>query len=193
MAVRSTSSTLPHQPNIVTWMNTHPYLDILASVDTFAMPGTSVLASTKWILAWMSHLFCVPSHGLVVNPAFLGWFHSSWLVLFGPSWALETCWTVLLKNVINCIVYGRRVYMCGEILLFLIFILTFKYNNYMTTLVFKSLELVFIVFKNLYSSFQCHKIFQKSFYAYLINIPYWIRSSTEQDWFELQLVSNGSF
>ncbi len=42
----------------------------------------------------------------------------------------------------------------------------------MTTLVFKSLELLFIFSKIFTPDFS---VFQKSFYAYLINISYWRR------------------
>ncbi len=106
----------------------------------------------------MSHLFCAPSHGLVVNPDFFFGGGGISFIIIGAFWTKLSFGNLLngsTQELHILYIVAFRVYLRGEIFLFLIIILTYKYTNYMTTLVFKSLELLFIFFKNLYSRFQC--------------------------------------
>lgn len=64
----------------------------------FARPGTSALASTKWIQTRMYHLFYPPNNGVGLV-AYLAFFGIAFIIVVA-FWnkALASCRMVLLKN-----------------------------------------------------------------------------------------------
>lgn len=83
----------------------------------FARPGTSALASTKWIQTRMYHLFYPPNNGVGLV-AYLAFF---WHCIHHSCCFLEQSFGELSNGPAKeLLVYGRKGYLCADISLILV-------------------------------------------------------------------------